>query len=292
MNHWDENESLKRALEESLNEQIRMIPPKEQIEKEYKFSKAFEHDMELLMKKRKKRFSIVKIALCVFLLLGIGWYKIGYFQADYEPKYTNIAEKKEDLKVKENKTSKEPDDKTSFAESDTDEISIFIKEDKENNKSLIEEKEEEAADPQKEEDIITSDPKGLEKNDETVLGNSTDEGDISKASIGTGKQVGVESHFLSATVEGEAIQVTLQIENQSDTNIICETASSLLVLEDDNWVELSDSEGVILDEEKEVLSGETYEATILLEGFSIEKGQQYKLIKTIGEEKKEFEFNL
>lgn len=300
MNKEDKNQELNRALEESLMEQIRMIPPKEQLEKDFVFSKSFEEKMELIIKKRKRKkdFFVMKAAACVVLLLITG-YGVHFFQIDNQSKFTKFASEKEDLKTKEKITSEEQSQKTDIASNDKDrdyssvleeekedEISIKVK-DKNQDNDILE------SNNQNKEDTAQNNPEEAEKDDnKEEIEMEEDNTDISKASVGDGKELLVVSRLVSAIMEEDSIKIVLQIENNADTNIICKSVESLQVMENEVWMEVSILEGDISDEEKEILPQEEYENTILLKGVSMEKGEKYKLVKTINGEKKEFEFNL
>lgn len=293
----EKNEELKQALEESLMEQIRMVPPKEQLEKEFVFSKSFEHEMDVLMKKRKRKkgFWTVKAAACVVLFLIAG-YGFRFFQTDDTSDYTKFASQTDDLKVKEKKDSVVQEDNTTVASNDNnqnydkilegeDELTIQV-DGNDQDKDVLE------SNKQKKEEIADNKMNETEENTKQEIGMAEDNTNISKASTGENKQLSVVSHLISAVMEGDSVKIVLQVENGTDTNIICEQTESLQIMEDENWIEVSNSEGDISDEEKEVLPGEEYVNTILLTGFSLEKGEQYKIIKKINGDKKEFEFNL
>ena len=246
MDKDSKNERLRKALEECLNEEIRMVPPKSELEQKYEFSRSFEKDMEKMMKKRKKKKTMtifMQIAACLIIFFAVR--TAGYsFYTKEQPQFRNVSSEKNTTISK-----KQNDNQTQMQIAETDgtkdtnddwikgqkEEEEFNQPDKTESNNSDESKNNDTVDD--EQDIKTDE----DKNEEKDLENSEEENTISKASA-KAEEDEVTSHLVSAVLEGETAKVDIHVENKRKDTISCVSENKLQIFEDGHWTQIEASE--------------------------------------------------
>ncbi|MSS63494.1 immunoglobulin-like domain-containing protein [Velocimicrobium porci] len=296
MDKNDKNERLRKALEECLNEEIRMVPPKRELERRHEFSRSFEKNMQKMTKKRKKKKAVslfIKIAACLFLffvvrIVGDSFYvkEKTNFDNSVLDKDSVTQERQNNgqthIEIAEKNQTKEGEIYSPGGQKEQDSLKQYNQIEEQNGTSKKNEKTKDDK----------QDTNELEDEGEEEENESSDENIISNASVKDKEEQEIVSQLVSAVLDGETAKITVHIENKTEDTISCVNENKLQVLEDGSWISVEAPDGTISNEEKEIVPGEVYQDETVITGYDLESGKQYKMFIAVGGEQKEIVFGL